>query len=129
MYTIRGAETPFILGALTTAYEIANEVGKCIIDFEEFNTLTPQMQKLLNSSTDFRKRIEVPECGHVFELKKGAKLWVVGTQNNATYAGTYALNEDLKSRLRLIEVNYPDSKDESNLVGEGSCLDGCIVQG
>ena len=76
------------------------------------------MQKLLNSSTDFRKRIEVPECGRVFELQPMAKLWVVGTQNHATYAGTYSINEDLKSRLRIVEVGYPSSADEAVLISK-----------
>lgn len=109
-YTLRGDETPFVLGALTTAYEVANETGHCILVLEEINALSPQMQKTLNSSTDFRKRIEVPEARTIFELKKDAKLWVCGTMNTANYGGVYSLNEDLKSRMRMVPLSYPTNE-------------------
>lgn len=113
---IRGGDTPFILGPLTTAFEIANEVGKCILVFEEVNALTPQQQKLLNAVSDFRRRVEVPEAGKVFRLNADAKLWIVGTMNTAVYGGVYALNEDLKSRFRMIDVGYPAPKDEKQII-------------
>ena len=130
---IRGNETPFILGPLTTAFEIANEVGKCILACEEINALSPQMQKILNSISDFRCKIEVPEAGRVFRLNEGAKLWLVGTMNTAAYAGVYALNEDLKSRFRMVDVNYPAPKDEMKIVlaaavGKAALLDPKVVE-
>jgi nitric oxide reductase NorQ protein len=118
MFVLRGDQTPFVLGPLTTAFEVANEVGRCILVLEEINALTPTMQKILNPATDFRKKIEVPEAQKVFRLKNGAKLWVVGTMNFSAYGGVYALNEDLKSRFRLITVGYPDPKDEKRVVEE-----------
>lgn len=118
MFIPRGAETPFVLGPLTTAFEIANEVGHCVLIFEEVNALTPQMQKVLNGTTDFRRAIDVPECKRVFRLKPEAKLWIVGTMNNAVYGGVYALNEDLKSRLRMVPVDYPKKDDERRIVAE-----------
>jgi nitric oxide reductase NorQ protein len=116
MNLIRGGETPFVLGPLTTAFEIANETGKCILAMEEFNALTPQMQKVMNAAADFRRKIEVPECGRVFRLKEGAKLWIVGTMNTAVYGGVYALNEDLKSRFRMVDLPYPEPKLEREIV-------------
>jgi MoxR-like ATPase len=111
-FTLQGNESPFVLGPLPIAYEIANETGFCVLDLEEINALSPQMQKLLNSSTDFRRRIEVPECERVFELRPGAKLWVTGSMNTAVYGGVYQLNEDLKSRLRMIPLDYPPRERE-----------------
>ena len=111
-YVLRGEETPFVLGPLTTAFKIANDVGKCVIVLEELNSLTPQMQKLLNSTTDFRRRIEVPEAQEIFQLEKGKKLWFTGTMNTSVYGGVYMLNEDLKSRLRIIPLGYPKKADE-----------------
>lgn len=116
MYTLRGQETPFILGPLTTAFEVANETGSCILVLEEVNGLSPQMQKVLNPMADFRKRIEVPECGRVFELKNGAKLWMVGTMNTSAYGGVYALNEDLKSRFRMLSLGYPAPEEEQKII-------------
>lgn len=113
---IRGNETPFILGPITTAFEVANETGQCILVFEELNALSPQQQKLLNGISDFRRKVEVPEAGKVFKLKDGAKLWVVGTMNLTVYGGVYSLNEDLKSRFRMIDVGYPAPKDEKSIV-------------
>lgn len=111
-YVLRGGDTPFVLGPLTTAFEVANETGQCILVLEEINGLSPQMQKVLNGLADFRRRIEVPECRKTFRLKDGAKLWFVGTMNTAAYGGVYALNEDLKSRFRLLCLDYPTPSQE-----------------
>jgi len=117
-HLLRGGDTPFVLGPLTTAFEIANEVGQCILVLEEINGLSPQMQKVLNGLADFRRRIEVPECQKVFKLNAGAKLWFVGTMNTAVYGGVYALNEDLKSRFRLLALEYPDPAQEKAILTE-----------
>lgn len=111
-FVLRGGDTPFVLGPVTTAFEVANEVGSCILTLEEANTLTPQMQKVLNGILDFRCRVEVPEAKKVFQLNPGAKLWVVGTMNFAGYGGVYELNEDLKSRLNMLPMTYPSTGDE-----------------
>lgn len=115
-YIQRGDQTPFILGPLTTAFEVANETGQCILVLEEINALSPQMQKVLNPLADFRRRIEVPECQKVFKLKDGAKLWFVGTMNTAVYGGVYSLNEDLKSRFRLLALDYPSPTQEKAIL-------------
>lgn len=116
MYTLRGDETPFILGPLAAAIDVANETGAAVLDLEEINALTPQMQKLLNGMTDFRRCIEAPQVGKVFKLQPNAKLWVVGTMNFSAYGGVNALNEDLKSRFTLLTLGYPTPEQESALV-------------
>jgi len=115
-YILRNDVTPFILGPITTAFEIANEKGSCVLCFEEINSLTPQCQKLLNSLCDFHRRIEVPTAQRVFELDSGAKLWVTGTMNTAVYGGVYSLNEDLKSRFNLLPLDYPSLNNEKDLL-------------
>lgn len=115
-FVLRGGETPFVLGPITTAFEVANEFGSCILTLEEVNTLTPQCQKILNPLLDFRKRLEVPEAKRVFALNPGAKLWVVGTMNHSGYGGVYELNEDLKSRVNLLALNYPATSDEREIL-------------
>ena len=114
-YIVQGDETPFMLGALTNAFEVANEAGSCVLILEEINALTPQLQKAL-SPLDFRKRIELPEIGKVFRLNDKAKLWIVGTMNDTVYGGVNELNADLKSRFRMIPVDYPDKKQERDIV-------------
>ncbi len=115
-FTLKGNESPFVLGPVPTSVEIANEVGKCILCLEEVNALNPQSQKLLNPITDFRRKVELPEARRVFRLKPSAKLWVVATMNTSVYGGVYALNEDLKSRFRMIPLSYPDEKSERRIL-------------
>lgn len=115
-YTLRGNETPFVLGPIPTAFEIANEIGNCILNFEEINALSPQAQKILNPVLDFRKRVEIPEAGKVFTLAPGKTLWIVGSMNTAGYGGTHQLNEDLLSRVDLVQVSYPELEDERKLI-------------
>jgi MoxR-like ATPase len=112
----QGGYTPFVLGPITTAIDIANEVGRCILDLEEINALSPQSQKLLNSLCDFRQSLVVNEAKEVFGLKPNAKVWVVGTMNTAMYGGVYALNADLKSRFRILNVQYPPTTAEKQIV-------------
>jgi len=116
MFTLKGNESPFVLGPIPTAIEVANEVGRCILCLEEINALTPAVQKMLNAIGDYRRRVEVPECKQVFELKDGAKLWLCGTMNTAVYGGVYALNEDLKSRFRMLPVGYPSKGEETRIM-------------
>lgn len=118
MFTLRGDETPFVLGPIPTAIEIANEVGQCILCLEEINALTPQMQKVLNPIGDFRRKVEVPECKRVFRLNDGAKLWLCGTMNTSVYGGVYELNEDLKSRFRIVPLDYPPKNAEKKILSE-----------
>lgn len=115
-HILRGGDTPFVLGPLTTAFEVANETGKCILVLEEINGLSPMMQKVLNGLADFRRRIEVPECQRVFQLHGEAKLWFVGTMNTAAYGGVFSLNEDLKSRFRLLALDYPNATQEQAIL-------------
>lgn len=116
MFIMEGSETPFILGPLSTAFEIANDHGACVLCLEEINALTPQLQKVLNPATDFRKRVEIPEAQCVFQLEPEARLWIVGTMNTAVYGGVYALNEDLKSRFRILPLSYPERKEEKEII-------------
>lgn len=112
-FVMRGDQTPFLMGPIPTAFEVANELGSCVLVLEELNSCTPQIQKVLNPLLDFRGRLEVPEVQLVCELKPCKKLWVVGTMNCAYYSGVNDLNEDLKSRLRLLRLDYPDKDNEA----------------
>jgi len=112
MFTLRGDYSPFVLGPIPTAIQIANEVGHCVLCFEEINALTHAAQKMLNSIADHRRRIDLPECQRVFRLDSKAKLWLCGTMNENVYGGVYSLNEDLKSRFRMLPLTYPSVAEE-----------------
>jgi MoxR-like ATPase len=116
MFTLRGNESPFILGPIPSAMDIANEVGKCVLCLEEINALSPQMQKILNPIGDFRRKVELPECKRIFHLNPGARLWLCGTMNTMIHGGVYELNEDLKSRFRILPVDYPSKGEETGII-------------
>ena len=117
-FVAKHGTTPFVLGTVANAIHIANTLGACILVLEEINALSPQRQKELNALTDFRKKVEVPELSHRFELQPGCRLLVAGTMNPTVYGGTYDMNEDLKSRFLEIEVPYPPPGAEKRILQE-----------
>lgn len=110
-----GAKVFFQLGVLSAAIDIANDEGACVVVLEEINTLPPQVQKALNSMTDYRQAIELPKIGVVFKALPGRKVWLLGTMN-PNYAGTYSLNEDLRSRFQFIDITYMSPEQEKELL-------------
>lgn len=117
-FTAKSGETPFILGTVANAIQVANECGMAMLVLEELNSLSPQQQKLVNSFTDFRRKLEVPELSARFELEPGAKLWVIATQNPSVYGGTNELNDDLRSRFTCIDIPYPPPEAEKQILME-----------
>lgn len=118
-FFIKGSETPFMLGTLATAIDVANEYGRAILAFEEVNALTPQTQKQLNEFLDFRKSVSIPQVGKTYRLREGATLWAVGLMNPSLYGGTYDLNEDFRSRWLEIEIGHP-TKDQERAILEAN---------
>lgn len=114
-FGIQGEEVYYGLGSVTTAIDIANNEGGCVLVLEEVNTLPAKAQKILNSVCDYRQAIEVAKIGKVFKVKKGHKIWVVGTMN-PNYSGTYSLNEDFRSRWGFLNVGYMTYELEKDLL-------------
>ncbi len=114
--SLMGDETVYVLGSLPTAIDVANEVGRCILLFEEINALPPGVQKQLNAITDFRQMVSMPHIGRTYKVKPGCQLWVVGTMNPSVYGGTYDLNEDLKSRFEELDLTYPSMRQEKEMI-------------
>lgn len=115
-FFIRGDETPFMLGGMATAIDIANEYGRAIIAFEEVNALTPQTQKQLNEFLDFRRSVSIPQIGRTYRLRDDANLWVVSMMNPSLYGGTYELNEDFRSRWVEVDLGYPTANQEMSVL-------------
>jgi len=114
-FGMEGNDVFFTLGSLPAAIETANEVGHAVLVLEEVNTLRPQVQSMVFSVADYRKAVECASLGKRFVLDPNATLWVVGTMNPG-YAGTYQLNEALRSRFDFIEVGYMPQADEKKLL-------------
>jgi MoxR-like ATPase len=118
-----GKKTIFTLGALPTAIEVANEVGRCILLLEELNALTPQVQKQLNALTDFRQMVSMPFIGKTYRLDANAKLWVVGTMNPCFHPDTDVLTPegvrkivDLKAGDKVYSFNRETGGQEIDTV-------------
>jgi hypothetical protein len=116
-FFLQGKESPFLLGSVTTAIDIANEVGRAILMFEEVNALTPQTQKQLNEFLDFRKTVSIPQIGKTYRLDyPRVALGVVGLMNPSVYGGTYELNEDFRSRWIEVDLGYPERSQELEIL-------------
>lgn len=116
-FIMRGnRETPFILGPLPSAIDVANEYGRAILVFEEINSLTPQVQKQLNELLDFQKEVSVSQINKTYRLNKESHLWAVATMNPSVYGGTYDVNEDLRSRFEELDTDYPSQRQEKEVV-------------
>ena len=99
------------LGAIPTAFQIANKYGKCILHLDEMSCLLKTQQKLLNSLLDDRQSIHIPSIDKEYKLQPHAKLMIIGTMNPVTSRNEYEveeLNPDLKSRFFQCHMGYPD---------------------
>lgn len=117
-FVARSGTTPFVLGTVANAIQVANEYGAAMLVFEELGALPNTHQKMLNALTDFRKKVEVPELAHRFELDPTAKLFVCATMNPTVYGSGYEINDDLKSRFVEMEVPYPPPAAEKRILRE-----------
>ncbi len=78
-----------------------------IILFDEINALKPGVAKMLNSLFDYRRRIFIPEGGKGRELIADPSVIFIGTMNPQNYAGVNRLSPEVKSRARVVDLDYP----------------------
>ena len=112
----KSGTTPFKLGVIPTAIELANKSKTAVLCLEEVGSLAPAMQKLLNPLLDWRAGLYVDALDKTFHLEADAKLIVFATSNPSNNGGIYELNQDLKSRFAIWNWNYPVTKDEMSMV-------------
>ena len=108
--------TPFKLGVIPTAIELANMSKVAVLCLEEVGSLPPAMQKLLNPLLDWRCGLFVDALNKSFRLNKDARLIVFATTNPSSSGGVFELNHDLKSRFAIWNWDYPSMQDEARLV-------------
>jgi len=75
-----------------------------IIAFDEINTLPPGVAKLLNPLFDHRRKLILPD-GRI--IKAHPTVTIVGFMNPENYRGTTPLPQEVKSRARMITIEYP----------------------
>jgi hypothetical protein len=78
-----------------------------IVLFDEINALKPGITKMLNSLFDYRRRIFLPEGGKERDILADPTVLFVGTMNPQNYAGVNRLSPEVKSRARVIDIEYP----------------------
>jgi len=112
----RDGTTPFKLGIIPTAIELANKCNVAVLCLEEVSSLPPAMQKLLNPLLDWRCGLYVDALDKNFHLNENARLIVFATTNPSSNGGVFELNQDLKSRFAIWNWDYPTSEQEIELV-------------
>lgn len=115
--------TPDLLPADVTGTSIFNQKtgefefrkGPVFAQFllaDEINRATPKAQSSLLECMEER---QVTSDGHTYELP--APFFVIATENNIEYQGTYPLPEGQLDRFMLrISMGYPDSEEESQIL-------------
>src|SRR3990172_352731 len=99
-FTLQNNNSVFVLGQISKAIQIANTHSSktCVLILDELNTMSNEVQKILNENLNFREGINIPLINKTFRLNEDSKILVVSTMNYSTYSGTYQLNLELKSK-------------------------------
>ena len=101
----------YILGAIFQAIEISKQspTKRAFLILDELNTLTPEAQKNLNEKLNFHEGVYNETLGMKFKLDSDCEILVYATANPSSYAGTFELNRELKSRFKIFQ--WPDFTD------------------
>lgn len=85
-----------------------------IILFDEINALKPGIAKMLNALFDYRRRIFLPEGGKERDILADPTVLFVGTMNPQNYGGVNRLSPEVKSRARVVDIEYPPFEIEGD---------------
>lgn len=88
----------------------ALETPGAILEFDEINTLKPEVAKILNSLFDHDRALFLGEDKQV--VRAANEVVMIGLQNPQHYMGVKPLAETIKSRARIMEVAYPPFEKE-----------------
>jgi MoxR-like ATPase len=94
----------------------ALETPGAILEFDEINTLKPEVAKILNSLFDHDRALFMGEDRQV--VRAADEVILVGLQNPQHYMGVKPLAETIKSRARIMEVAYPPFEKEGGSSNE-----------
>ena len=90
-----------------------------ILYIDEINMAKPETLPILNGVLDYRRKLTNPFTGEVIEAAPGFN--VIAAINEG-YVGTLPMNEALKNRFVVIQVDYIDGDILSNVIKEQSRL-------
>ncbi len=80
-----------------------------IVVIDEVNTLPPGVAKLLNSLLDGRRYLNDPRSG---KIRAHPSVRIVGLMNPRSYLGTNPLSQEIVSRARIMQDEYPAEFEE-----------------
>lgn len=83
------------------------QVPGTIILLDEINALKPGIAKMLNSLFDYRRRIYLPGGEQEQEVITDPTVLFVATMNPQNYGGVNRLSPEVKSRARVVDIDYP----------------------
>ena len=90
-----------------------------ILYIDEINMAKPETLPILNGVLDYRRQLTNPYTGEVIKAAPGFN--VIAAINEG-YAGTLPMNEALKNRFIVIEVDYIDGDILKTVIKEQSKL-------
>lgn len=94
----------------------ALETPGAILEFDEINTLKPEVAKILNSLFDHDRALFLGEDKEV--VRAANEVVMVGLQNPQHYMGVKPLAETIKSRARIMEITYPPFEKDGETSNE-----------
>ncbi|WP_411841106.1 ATP-binding protein [Staphylococcus chromogenes] len=90
-----------------------------ILYIDEINMAKPETLPILNGVLDYRRQLTNPFTGEVIHAAEGFK--VIAAINEG-YVGTLPMNEALKNRFVMINVDYIDGETLHDVIREQSLL-------
>ncbi|WP_422936793.1 ATP-binding protein [Staphylococcus chromogenes] len=90
-----------------------------ILYIDEINMAKPETLPILNGVLDYRRQLTNPFTGEVIHAAEGFK--VIAAINEG-YVGTLPMNEALKNRFVVINVDYIDGETLHDVIREQSLL-------
>lgn len=91
-----------------------------ILYIDEINMAKPETLPILNGVLDFRRALTNPFTGEVIVAKEG---FSVISAINVGYIGTLPMNEALKNRFVVLDIDYIDGETLKTIIKEQSQLD------
>ncbi|MEX6014328.1 ATP-binding protein [Mammaliicoccus sciuri] len=90
-----------------------------ILYIDEINMAKPETLPILNGVLDFRRSLTNPFTGEVVQAKEG---FSVVAAINVGYIGTLPMNEALKNRFVVLDIDYIDGETLKMIIKEQSAL-------
>ncbi|MBL0846067.1 MoxR family ATPase [Mammaliicoccus fleurettii] len=90
-----------------------------ILYIDEINMAKPETLPILNGVLDFRRALTNPFTGEVVQAKEG---FSVVAAINVGYIGTLPMNEALKNRFVVLDIDYIDGETLKMIIKEQSKL-------